>query len=112
MFYVGWIGSQLFIHRGKSFDEMRTTFDPSIAANEDDQLTEEELFHVVRTMMRLPLVATIGLAIIPMLMGRVPIERVLLIGLGIWIGARLVFSLMIPIFAAPTTFQNRLRHKS
>ena len=44
-FYVGWIGSNLAIHRGKSFDELSQGVDtkiPDTVANEPADLSSEE----------------------------------------------------------------------
>lgn len=109
-FRVGRIGAQLRMHRGKSFAELSQGVVPEIAPVSDDMLSDDELLHVVLTLMKVPVLIAAA-AVIPIILSGVKIYWALLIGLGVWLVARLLGGLLGPLFASPKTLFRRIRGK-
>jgi hypothetical protein len=81
-FYIGWIGKNLGIHRGKSFGELSQgvlVVPPALTPDEPDDLSSEEMRHLVNTMQHV-LYAVILAAATMLLVAGTKFYWVLLIG--------------------------------
>lgn len=107
--YVGHIGSQLMIHRGKSFEELSQGITPELPANSENVLSDDEMFHVVHTMLRLPLLVACIAVIFSIMLGMG--YWAALIGLGVWLLARLLLVVLVPLMASQKMFLHRSQDK-
>lgn len=71
-FYIGWIGKNLRIHRGKSTDELSQgvlVALPALAPDESDNLSSDEMRQLVSTMVHILYAVILAIAVILLVTG-------------------------------------------
>lgn len=109
-FYVGWIGKNLTIHRGKSFSELSQGFFPNLPApapDEPDDLSAQETRQLVNTMQHV-LYAVIVATVAILLVAGIKFYWVLLIGVVLLLVGLPVIGVRVGLMSVSRSV---LRHK-